>query len=298
MSDTHVEVRGARIHVRESGDPAGEPVLLLHGIGRSLQDWEPQQSRLADGHRVIGVDMPGFGLSQRLPEPTTLRTLAEGVLGTLDALGEQRPVHVMSNSLGGAVAMQLSVLAPDRVRTVTLVNSAGFGKEVTIALRLLAIPGLGRGLLGAADRNAMRRTERALFFDASFVTEERIDHAVEVARQPGSAVVFLEAARALGTLRGVSRRWRSELLAEVAEHPKPTLIVWGDRDLILPSHHLRAARAALPWAQSHVFADTGHMPQVERADEFAELVRAFLASSMAVQHLGPGEARLQQPPAR
>ncbi|OJY50014.1 alpha/beta fold hydrolase [Pseudonocardia sp. 73-21] len=275
---TDVDVRGARIHVRESGDPSSEPVLLLHGIGRSLEDWAPQHARLADAYRVISVDMPGFGFSQRLPEPTTLRTLAEGVLGTLDALGEHRPVHVMGNSLGGAVAMQLSVLAPDRVRTSTLVNSAGFGKEVTIALRLLAIPGLGRGMLGAADRNAMRRTERALFFDGSFVTEERIDHAVEVGRQPGSAVVFLEAARALGTLRGVSAGWRSALLAEVARHPKPTLVVWGERDLILPAHHLRAARAALPWAQSHVFAETGHMPQVEKADEFAQLVRVFLAA--------------------
>lgn len=280
---TFLEVRGVQVHVRESGDPTAEPVLLLHGIGRSLEDWQPQHARLADRYRVISVDMPGFGLSQRLPEPTTLRSLAEGVLDTLDALGEKRPVHVMGNSLGGAVAMQLSVLAPDRVRTLTLVNSAGFGKEVTVALRLLAIPGLGRGMLGAADRNAMRRTERALFFDGSFVTEERIDHAEKVGQQPGSAAVFLEAARALGTLRGVSAGWRSALLAEVARHPKPTLVVWGERDLILPAHHLRAARAALPWAQSHVFADTGHMPQVERADEFAELVRGFLAAQQTAR---------------
>lgn len=275
---SYVGVRGARIHVRENGDPTGDPVLLLHGIGRSLEDWEPQQSRLSDAYRVISVDMPGFGLSQRLPESTTLRTLAEGVLGALDALGERRPVHVMGNSLGGAVAMQLSARAPDRVRTLTLVNSAGFGKEVTVVLRLLAIPGLGRGMLGAADRNAMRRTERALFFDGSFVTEERIDHAVKVGQQPGSAAVFLEAARALGTLRGVSRGWRSALLAEVAAHPKPTLVVWGERDLILPAHHLRAAQRMLPWAQTHVFADTGHMPQVEKADEFAKLTRGFLAA--------------------
>ena len=276
--ETYVDVRGARIRVHGSGDPAHPPVLLLHGIGRSLADWEPQHSRLADEHRVISVDMPGFGFSQRLPEPTTLRSLAEGVLGTLDALGEPRPVHVMGNSLGGAVAMQLSALAPDRVATLTLVNSAGFGKEVTIVLRLLGVPGLGRRLLAAADRSAITRSERALFFDGAFVTEERIDHAVRVARQPGAAAVFLEATRALGTVRGVSAGWRSALLADVAAHPKPTLVVWGDRDLILPAHHLRAARVALPHAQSHVFADTGHMPQVERAAQFAELVRGFLAA--------------------
>lgn len=286
--ESYVEVRGARVRVHESGDPAHPPVLLLHGIGRSLEDWEPQQERFAGDHRVISVDMPGFGLSQRLPEPTTLRLLAEGVLATLDVLGEHRAVHVMGNSLGGAVTMQLSASAPDRVATLTLVNSAGFGKEVTIVLRLLTVPGLGARLLGAADRSAMRRSERALFFDGSFVTEERIDHALRVAQQPESAAVFLEVARALGTFRGVSARWRSDLLTEVARHPKPTLIVWGDRDLILPAHHVRAARAALPHAQSHVFADTGHMPQVERADEFATLARGFLLHRHGRVGLRPG----------
>jgi pimeloyl-ACP methyl ester carboxylesterase len=278
MSESYVDVRGARVRVHGSGDPAHPPVLLLHGIGRSLEDWEPQHERFAGDHRVISVDMPGFGLSERLPGPTKLRSLAEGVLGTLDALGEHRPVHVMGNSLGGAVAMRLSTLAPDRVATLTLVNSAGFGKEVTVVLRLLGIPGLGRRLLAAADRSAIRRSEQALYFDGAFVTEERIDHAVRVAQQPGAAAVFLETTRALGTFRGVSAGWRSALLADVAAHPKPTLVVWGDRDLILPAHHLRAARIALPHALSHVFADTGHMPQVERAAEFAELTRGFLGA--------------------
>jgi pimeloyl-ACP methyl ester carboxylesterase len=69
----------------------------------------------------------------------------------------------------------------------------------------------------------------------------------------------------------------------VAAHPKPTLIVWGERDLILPATHLAAAQAAFPHAKTHLFADTGHMPQIERADEFADLTRLFLtAHSSAV----------------
>ncbi|QJY47511.1 alpha/beta fold hydrolase [Pseudonocardia broussonetiae] len=273
MNGAFVDVRGARVRVHESGDPALPPVVLLHGIGRSLEDWEPQHERLADDHRVISLDMPGFGFSQRLPGPVTLRSLADGVLATLDALGEHRPVHLMGNSLGGAVSLQELALAPERVATLTLVNSAGFGKEVAIALRILAVPGVGRRLLDGVDRTAARRTERALFFDPSFVTDERVEHAMEVARQPGQAEVFLEAARELGTFRGIRAAWRSALLEEVARHPRPTLVVWGDRDLVLPPHHLRAARALLPHARTHVFADTGHVPQVERADEFARLVR-------------------------
>ncbi|HET6530107.1 MAG TPA: alpha/beta fold hydrolase [Actinoplanes sp.] len=273
-----VTVRGARIRAQVSGDPAHPPVLMLHGIGRSLEDWAPQHERLSGGYRVISLDMPGFGLSDRLPEPVTLASLAAGVEATVAALGEHRPLHLMGNSLGGAVAMRMLTRAPDRVLTLTLVNSAGFGKDVALFLRILAVPGVGRRMMRRFDRRASWRVERALFVDRALVTDERVEFGLRVAARPEYATVFLEAARSVGGLRGVRPAWRTALLSEVARHPKPMLIVWGDRDLILPHTHLAAARAAFPDAGWHLFADTGHMPQIERADEFAALARRFLAT--------------------
>src|SRR5689334_15549510 len=113
-----LDVGGLRTRVRLEGDPAGRPVVLLHGIGRSLEDWEPQFDLLADGNRLIALDLPGFGYSQRRQEPATLRSLATGVLATLDALGEKRRVHLIGNSLGGAVSMQILGDAPARVASV------------------------------------------------------------------------------------------------------------------------------------------------------------------------------------
>ncbi|MEU7905609.1 alpha/beta fold hydrolase [Actinoplanes sp. NPDC049118] len=275
-------VRGARIRVRESGDPAHPPVLLLHGIGRSLEDWDPQHGRLSDAYRVISLDLSGYGMSTAIPGPITLASLADGVAATVDALGEDRPLHVMGNSLGGAVAMKLLATTPSRVATLTLVNSAGFGKEVTLGLRILAIPGLGKPLLRRIDPRAARRIEHLQFHDRAHATDERVEFAVRVAARPDNARVYLETARELGTFRGVRAPWRATLLAEVAAHPKPTLIVWGDRDRVLPATHLPAARAALPHAKSHVFPDTGHMPQIERADDFADLARLFLTANSSV----------------
>jgi 2-hydroxymuconate-semialdehyde hydrolase len=274
---TYVDVRGTRIRYHETGSPSDPPVVLLHGIGRSLEDWSLQHSRLP-GHRVISLDLPGFGLSQRRPAPATLVSFAEAMWGALDALAIPAPVHLMGNSLGGAVAMQMLVDEPGRVSTLTLVNSAGFGREVTFALRMLGIPGLGRPLLTRIDPRAARRIERSLFADRALVTDERVAFAVKAARQPDFAATYLEIAKALGGLRGIAPRWRSELIGRVARHRIPTLIVWGERDLILPATHLAAARAALPHAQSHLFAGTGHMPQIERPDEFAALVLAQLRS--------------------
>jgi 2-hydroxymuconate-semialdehyde hydrolase len=273
-----VTVRGARIRAQVSGEPANPPVLLLHGIGRSLEDWAPQHERLSGAYRVISVDMPGFGLSDRLPEPVTVESLAAGVEQTVAALGEERPLHLMGNSLGGAVAMRMLTRNPGRVVTLTLVNSAGFGKEVALFLRILAVPGVGRRLMRRFDRRASWRVERALFADRALITDERVEFGLRVAARPEYAAVFLEAAKSVGGLRGVRAAWRTALLAEVAELGKPTLIVWGDRDLILPATHLTAARATFPDAEWHLFDNCGHMPQIERADEFAALARRFLAT--------------------
>ncbi len=275
---TEVTVRGARIRVRQSGDPAHPPVLLLHGLGRSLEDWDPQHDRWPGDHRMISVDLPGFGLSEPLPGRVTLAALAEGVAATVDALGEDRPLHVMGNSLGGAVAMKMLATTPARIATLTLVNSAGFGQEVALALRILAVPGLGRTLLRRVDARAAYRVERSLFHDRAHVTQERVDLALRVAARPENARVFLQTARELGTFRGIRAPWRETLLGQVAAHPRPALIVWGERDLILPAAHLAAARAAFPHAEAHLFPDTGHMPQIERADAFAALTREFLAA--------------------
>jgi 2-hydroxymuconate-semialdehyde hydrolase len=275
----HVEVSGARIRYHETGPSGGPPVVLLHGIGRSLEDWELQHPRLPETHRVISLDLPGFGLSQRLPAVTSLPSLAGGVRDTLAALGVTAPVHLMGNSLGGAVAMQMTADEPGRVRTLTLVSSAGFGRTVTAALRILAVPGLGRPLLRRlADPRIAGRAERSIFFDRALVTPQRIETAVKLARQPDFGAVYLETARALGGLRGVAPAWRRDLLPRVAALGKPTLLVWGARDLILPSLHLEAARLAFPSAQAHLFPDTGHMPQIERPDEFAALVTPLLTS--------------------
>jgi pimeloyl-ACP methyl ester carboxylesterase len=275
-----VTVRGRRVRVRLTGpaDAPGVPVLLLHGIGRSLEDWTDQHELLAArGHRVLSTDLAGHGWSDEARAPSSLPTLARHVEDTLDALGWTRPAHVVGNSLGGAVAMQLSVEAPERVASLVLVNSAGFGREVTAALRVLAVRPLAPLLL-RPSRSAAARTERAVYGDPSHATPERIELGLQLATRPHGARVLLETARALGGLRGVHPGWRTGLLQEVAAAGVPTLVTWGDRDQILPAVHLPAAAAALPHARTHLFPGAGHMPQVERPAEFAALVDDFWAT--------------------
>jgi pimeloyl-ACP methyl ester carboxylesterase len=277
----YIDVAGRRTRIRVDGDPDKPPVLLLHGIGRSLEDWAPQYQRLATAYRVIALDIPGFGFTARPGEPITLPALARGVVDTLDTLGEQRPLHVIGNSLGGAIALQLLVLQPERVASLVLVNSAGFGREVTILLRLVAMPVIGRLATRRTTRVSARMLERTIFADRSLASPGRIDHALAIGRQPDSGAVMREMAHELATSRGVKPGWRAELTAAAAKHPRPTLIIWGDRDRVLPAHHLRAAHQLLPHAETRLFTDIGHMPQMECPNEFAEEVLTFLARASA-----------------
>ncbi|WP_432953433.1 alpha/beta fold hydrolase [Micromonospora haikouensis] len=277
-ADTIVTVRGRVARCRVTGD--GPPVVLLHGIGRTLADFAELHERLAHDHRVISLDLAGHGGSAPLDEPHTLPALARAAADCLDALGVTDPAHLVGNSLGGAVAMRLAVDDPARVASLVLVASAGFGREVTIGLRLLAVRPLARLLL-RPSRAVARRTERALFHDRRHVTAARLTEALAAARRPHAARVMRELVGSLGTVRGVAAPWRQELLDAVARLDLPVLVVWGDRDLILPAAHLDAARARLPRARTHLFADTGHLPQVERAEEFHRLVTGFWAGRPA-----------------
>jgi pimeloyl-ACP methyl ester carboxylesterase len=270
-----ITVNGRRVRVRVAGDPAKPPMLLLHGLGRSLEDWEPQYRRLTD-YRTIAPDLPGFGFSARWPGAISLPVLARAVFDTLDDLAEPRPLHVLGNSLGGAVALQMLALQPRRVASLVLVASAGFGPEMHPLLRMLATPVIGSLAARYPTRATARMTERLIFADPSLATRERINRALQIARQPGAGAVLHELSRAMSTGRGVRPEWRNALLDRISHHPRPTLIVWGDRDRLLPPSLFEVARRVLPHAHHRLLSGVGHMPQIEAADEFNELAECFI----------------------
>ncbi|WP_162236722.1 alpha/beta fold hydrolase [Curtobacterium sp. Leaf261] len=282
-----VTVDGTRIRYRRTG--SGSPVLLLHGIGQSLEDWTEQHERLGERHEVLSLDLPGFAFSARRPGRASLARLAAILPAVLDALGVTGPVPVIGNSLGGAVAMRFAVDHPDRVGALVLVDSAGFGSEVTLALRLLAIRPIAGRLLRPSLRTS-GRTVRALFSDRRMVSDDRVARAFALARRRPHAATLAELAEELGTFRGVRAAWRDELLPAVQALDLPTLVLWGDDDQILPVSHLAAATDAFPAAASHVFPGTGHMPQIERPDEFAERTLAFLDATQGRIRRNPGQS--------
>ncbi|SMB84424.1 alpha/beta fold hydrolase [Deinococcus hopiensis] len=267
-----------QVRTRHVTQGNGDPAVLLHGIGRSLEDWSETVPALAAHHRVYVPDLIGFGLTDKPDVPYTLPGLARFVKHYLAAVGETRPVTLIGNSLGGAVAQQFAAMYPEQVRTLVLVSSAGFGQEVTVALRLLSIPKLGERMMTPNPRNSARVVE-SLFHDPKFATPERGAHAQFLAGQPDRARSYLSVARYLGGWRGVHAGWRATLTQQLAQMKLPTLIVWGAQDQILPATHLGHASTVYPHARTRLFPQTGHLPQIERAEEFNAVVLNFMGEN-------------------
>ena len=267
------QIGGHRVGVTTVGE--GQPLVLLHGIGRDRRDWSEVLPALARRWRVYALDIEGFGESAAWGERVTLRSMAAMVRRTLVELGETRPVVAIGNSMGGAVALQLHADDPRGVAALVLAAPAGFGAEAATGLRLMTLPAVGPALLALAGP-AARVQVRSMFTDSSLATRELAAESAERLRRPEARRRYLEVVHDLGAWRGMRPEWRAEVLRALAAAGTPALVLWGERDAVLPHAHLAAAAAAVPHATTRSLSGIGHAPQLEDPPGFVAEVSAFL----------------------
>jgi pimeloyl-ACP methyl ester carboxylesterase len=243
---------------------AGEPLLLLHGIGHRWQAWEPVLDRLAGRFDVVAIDLPGFGRSP-VPEtgmPVGMAASVTMLRGFLDTLGWERP-HVAGNSLGGALALELA--AAGRAASVTAFAPAGFYTrwERRWAVSVLTWHRWSARLPVPLLRFALRSgTVRAVTFGMLMTRGRRL-----------SARRTLEDTLALRDGRGFAMVARSARDYSFGGTPAvPVTIAWGDRDrVLLPRQAIRAA-ARLPLARHETLRGCGHVPMGDDPDLVARLI--------------------------
>jgi 2-hydroxymuconate-semialdehyde hydrolase len=185
------------------------------------------------------------------------------------------PVVVIASSMGGAVALRLHADDPQSVSALVLASSAGFAASAAVGLRLMAFPGIGPGLLSFRHL-AARVQVRSWFADRTFATRRLVAEALERIRRRAARRSYFQVVHDLGGLRGVRPEWRSEVLRSLAEAGTPTLVLWGERDAVLPVKQLTAAAVALPHARTRVLKGVGHLPQIEDPVGFVREVSSFL----------------------
>jgi 4,5:9,10-diseco-3-hydroxy-5,9,17-trioxoandrosta-1(10),2-diene-4-oate hydrolase len=251
-------------------------VILVHGIGGSVEAWRLNIGALAEHYRVYALDLVGSGQTDKPSVSYSLPYLAQFVN---DFLGTQNidRACLIGHSLGGGVTLQFAIQFPDKVEKLVLVNSAGLGKDVHLMFRLPTLPFIGEWL-SRPSRKGTAKFLKECYHDPALVTDELVEFSYQRAAQPGAQQSFLSTVRTLGSLRGL----RDDVLCSVVDNLNniavPTLIIWGQQDNILPVAHAQVAADKIPNAQLHIFDQCGHCPPEECPDRFNELVLEFLAS--------------------
>jgi pimeloyl-ACP methyl ester carboxylesterase len=284
--EVHV-VHGHRRALLVAGPPLGTApvVVLVHGIGDSSATWAEVAPELARTCTVLAPDLLGHGASDKPRADYSLGAFANGVRDLLVLLGVERAT-VVGHSLGGGVAQQFAYQYPQLCERLVLVSSGGLGAEVTPLLRAAALPGASLAIAVGARRavrvplvTAGRLAARAGLLDPADVDEVATIWTGLADRSTRAA--FLRTLRSVVDVRGqcVTARDRLYLAAEV-----PTLLVWGDRDPIIPVAHAEAVSAVLPGARTEIVPRAGHLPHRHDPAGFAALVAGFVASVPPARH--------------
>ncbi len=272
----------------------GTPVVLIHGVGGWAENWREVMAPIAaSGRDAIAVDLPGFGESEA---PGRVRHFGPEdayyprfVLSLMDAL-DLPAAHLVGSSMGGAVAYMAAVSAPDRVPSLTLAASGGLGRDIAPFLRLATLPGmiaLAR-LLGRPRHG--REVLRTCFFDASRIPDTLYEESERYGFD--SYPEFVRALRSGVTIRGVRSKLHSHWVGLAPRYTAPVLVVWGREDAVLPVQHARRAKEVFPQAEVQVIERCGHLPMIERTEEFLAVTLPFLDRAEAMSQIGPQVAPL------
>ncbi len=270
-----MSIHGHTIGYRIGG--SGPVIMLVHGMAGSSATWRHVLGPLAEHSTVVAIDMPGHGRSDKPRGDYSLGALASSVRDLLVALGHERAT-VVGQSLGGGVAMQFAYQFPERCERLVLVSSGGLGADVSVVLRLLTLPGSEYVLTAGCQRSVYDAGARVAGWlrKVGVRPGARIEEmwaAYGSLSEGETRGAFLQTLRSVVDFGGqrVSALDRLYLAAAV-----PTLIVWGDRDDIIPVHQAYATHEAIAGSRLEVFEGAGHFPHAERPERFVEVLTDFL----------------------
>jgi pimeloyl-ACP methyl ester carboxylesterase len=263
--DRYADVRGVRVHYVDVGD--GPPVVLIHGFASSIGTFKGVIDALKKEHRVIALDLKGFGWTSRPEGDYSPAEQARIVAGLMDKLAVER-ADVVAHSWGSSVALQLALAKPDRVGKIALYDAWVYEAQLPTLFVWARADGLGEALFGMFYAERSDDKMATAFFDKKNVTEKRVELVEEELARPGTT------AAALAAVRG--QRY-AEVEKRYGTIDKPVLLLWGREDKITTLAMGERLSKELPRARLVVFPQCGHFPMYEaKLPSTRELV-AFLA---------------------
>jgi pimeloyl-ACP methyl ester carboxylesterase len=272
MEGEYVQVQGLNIHTYISGVGRGDriPVIFIHGFAASFYCWRLNVEPLAVDGPVYAPDLPGFGLSDKPRDyDYSLDGYADFIAAYMDAMGIERAVLV-GNSMGGGIAVKTQIRHPDRVEGIVLIDALGYFNNEFYLYRALGTYPLGEILLSCNNRLIMKTILKAkVYRDNAYATREVVDSYVAVNRTENGRRSPVWVLRAMGAYPVIP----TEQIRQVSA---PTLIMWGEKDRILPVSHAELYYRDIEHSELVIFPDVGHMPMEERSETVNNFIRGFI----------------------
>lgn len=263
--------KGAEMHYTDSGNDTAMTVLMIHGFGGSNRDFIVLDSLINHRYRVIRVDMPGFGLSDypfAYGERTFRDAYSEYFNFLMDTLGIDS-CHVMGNSLGGLMSLELAAQHPQRVRSLVLFNSAGYDMmEVLKSANAYVLRNPVVKLLvrkGMSESMTERGMRRVVYSD-TLLTEEKVRRVNMMWNREGNM-------RHLVEMANTAEEPDEEMIRSIG---CPTLIIWGRDDQIINVKYAERFHRDIQGSRLVIYDRCGHVPMLERPQEVCREVMGFL----------------------
>ena len=278
MEHEEITLHGHHVSYRRAG--WGPVIVLIHGITGSSETWADVMEPLAEKYTVVAPDLLGHGASAKPRGDYSLGAYASGIRDLLGALGHDRAT-VVGHSLGGGVAMQMAYQFPERCERLVLVSSGGLGREVNLMLRAAVLPGSELVLpLLASSRVLNASTAVGSFFTRLGMRAgpdlEEMWRGFSSLNDVGARAAFIH------TLRGIvdpgGQRVNATDRLYLAKR-MPTMLLWGERDPIIPVEHGRAAHELIPGSRFETFPGAGHFPHRTDPRAFVRVLDDFVQST-------------------
>ncbi len=281
MERLTITLNGHDVSYRTAG--SGPLLVFLHGIAGNSATWEDVFPWLGEHYTILAPDLLGHGESSKAHGDYSLGAYANTIRDLLEALGMERGT-IVGHSLGGGVAMQFAYQFLERCERLVLVSSGGLGRELHPLLRAAALPGAEAVLpwLSMAGQRSIGKAVHALGrvgLRASADLAETWTSFVSLA-EPGARRAFIQTVRGIIDMGG----------QRVSAHDKlyltsglPTLIIWGQRDPLIPVLHAHEAHERIPKSRLEIFEDAGHFPYRDEPRRFARVLLDFVRTTSPLE---------------
>jgi pimeloyl-ACP methyl ester carboxylesterase len=272
---------------------AGEPLLLVHGLGGTRQTWNSVLDALAETYRVIAPDLPGHGDSDPPAGDFSLGAFAVALRDLLISL-DLRSATIIGHSLGGGIAMQFAYQFPERTDRLVLISSGGLGPQVSPMLRAATLPGAGT-VVAVLARSPEAVTRRFLSFAARVMPGSLARPDIGPVAEDLRRLTHAGQRRTFVRTAGNVIDWRGQRVSATASLAQltdlPVLLAWGTDDRTIPAYHHRAVSRLLTCPHLLEIPGAGHYPHVTAPDVLVPALREFLATTAPFRYT---EARWRQ----